>query len=92
MSDIQAITYDDCVIVTPVAIGNIWTEPVAGFTVTVAGTIQIVTSRKTIVTLTVLAGMIYPIAILSVLSAGTTATGIFALTTASAPYRGIAVH
>ena len=73
----------------PVASGNIWSQPVAGFMVTVAGTIQIKTARNTTPTLTVLAGVIYPIAILSVLSGGTTATGIFAFTTASAPYRGL---
>jgi hypothetical protein len=90
MSDIQSVTYDDCFAVTPVATGNIWSEPVAGFLVTVAGNIQVVTARKTIITLTVLAGIIYPLAILSVLSgAATTATGIYAFTTASAPYRGL---
>ena len=91
MSDIQAVVFDDCVVVTPVASGNIWTEPPAGFMVSVAGTIQVVTFRKTTVTLTVLAGVIYTLAILSVLSGGTTATGIFAFTTASAPYRGLRV-
>jgi hypothetical protein len=79
MSDIRAISYDDAQAVTPVVSGNIWTEPAAGFFVNVAGSIQIVTARKTNVTLTVNAGVIYPIAILSVLSGGTTATGIFAV-------------
>ena len=91
MSDIQAITYDDWVNVTPVAYPKrIWTEPVAGFSCDVAGTIQVLTARKTLVTRTILAGIIYPIAILSVFSGGTTATGIAAVTTASAPYRGLA--
>ena len=89
MSDIQAITYDDVQAVSAVASGNIWVEPVAGFLVNVAGSIQIVTSRKTIETLTVNAGVIYTIAILSELRGGTTATGIYAVTTASAPYRGL---
>lgn len=88
MSDIQAVTYDDCIPVTPGTAQN-FSEPAAGFFVSVAGTIQIVTARNSNVTLTVLAGLIYPIAIHSVLSAGTTATGIFALTTASATYRGL---
>ena len=86
MSDILAITYDSIKAVTPVASGNIWTDPVAAFIVNVAGTIQIVTARKDNVTLTVNAGVIYPIAILSVLSGGTTATGIYSFT--ANPYRG----
>lgn len=89
MSDIQAITYDDVIAVTPVASGNIWSQPAGGFIVNVAGNIQIITARKNTQTITVLSGLIYPIAILSVLSGGTTATGIFALTTSSAPYRGL---
>ena len=86
MSDIAAITYEDLVVINPVASGNIFSMPVAGFIVSVAGTIQIVTARKTNVTLTVNAGVIYPIAILSVLSGGTTATGIFG--TIVNPYKG----
>ena len=89
MSDIQAVVFDDCFAVTPVASGNIWSEPIAGFMVTVAGNIQIITARKTIVTLPVLASIIYTIACLSVLSGATTATGIYGFTSASAPYRGL---
>jgi len=79
VSDILAITYEDLQVINPVASGNIFTEPVAGFMVNVAGNIQIITARKSNRTLTVNAGVIYPIAILSVLSGGTTATGIFGL-------------
>ena len=86
MSDIEAITYDDVQAVTPVASGNIWSEPVAAFFANVAGNIQVVTARKSNVTLTINAGVVYTLAILSVLSGGTTATGIFALT--KPPYRG----
>ena len=79
MSDIGSITYDDVIVVNPVASGNIFSEPAAGFMCNFAGTIQIITARKSNRTLTVNAGVIYPIAILSVLSGGTTATGIFAM-------------
>src|ERR1019366_1257512 len=68
MSDIEAITYDDVQAVTPVASGNIWSEPVAAFFANVAGNIQVVTARKSNVTLTINAGVVYTLAILSVLS------------------------
>lgn len=86
MSDIDAIVFDDVQAVTPVASGNIWTEPVAAFFANAAGTIQVITARKSTVTLTINAGVVYTIAILSVLSGGTSATGIFALT--KPPYKG----
>ena len=86
MSDILAVTYEDLVPINPIASGNIFSMPCAGFIVNVAGTIQIVTAGKHNVTLTVNAGVIYPIAILSVISGGTTATGIFGMV--MNPYKG----
>lgn len=86
MSTIAAITYDGIVAVTAVASGNIFQDAAAGFFVNVAGNIQIIDSQGKTNTLTVLAGIIYPIAIKSILSGGTTATGIYALI--AAPHKG----
>lgn len=87
MSDIRSQTYDHLINFTP-GTSPPFTDPAAGFMVAVAGNVNLVTARKDAVTLTVLAGVIYPIAWINMASSGTTATGIVALVDASANYRG----
>ena len=87
MSDIRSQTYDHAINFTP-GTTPAFTDPAAAFIVAAAGTVNLVTARKDAVTLTVLAGVIYPIAWINMASSGTTATGIVALVDASASYRG----
>jgi hypothetical protein len=83
MSTIQAVTYEDVNPITPGT--NSVGEQYAGFIVTVAGTVQLTTLRGTAVTITVLAGVVYPIGFQAI-AAGGTATGIFGLV--AMPYKG----
>jgi hypothetical protein len=81
MSNILAISYEDVIAVTASdSAPQFGTKPAAGFMVTTAGTIKIKTQRGSTPTLTVNAGVIYPIAITQVFSTGTSGVGnIFAL-------------
>ena len=87
MSTIGAVTYEGIVAVTQSDATDDTNGPFAGFIVTVAGTIQFTNIRGGTVTLTVLAGLIYPIATKRVWSTGTTATGVYGLQ--SPPYKKI---
>ena len=87
MSSILAICFDAMVDVTPSdSAAQFGAKPAAGFMCDVAGTIKFADGRGVVHTRTVLAGLIYPIAVKQVYSTGTTATGISALV--AAPYNG----
>ena len=87
MSSIQSITYEDVTAVTQSDTVADPAGPFAGFFASVAGIVQIQTIRGRTVTLTINAGLIYPIAITRVWNSVTTATGIFGLT--ANPYRPV---
>lgn len=83
-SSIQAVTYEDAVPITPGT--NAVGAQFAGLIATVGGTVALTTLRGTAISLTVLAGVVYPIGFQAIASGGTTATGIFGLI--AMPYKG----
>ena len=85
MSSIQSITYEGVVAVTQSDAVADPAGPFAGFFASVAGVVKIQTLRNDTVTLTILAGIIYPIAITRIWSSTTTASGLFGL--CANPYR-----
>ena len=86
MSDIDAITYDDALTITPSDSTQQLTTPAAGLNVQVAGTVTLLTARKTKVTIGAAAGVNIGLAFLQIYATGTTATGITALI--KSPYAG----
>lgn len=84
MSTIQAITYDDGFIYVPGTTPNL-TNPSPAFMTQTAGTLTVTTPTGTLLTMTVLAGVIYPIA-WKAISLGTVTGGIIALR--AQPYKG----
>ena len=88
MSDINAVTYTRMVEITPSDTTAQFSDPAAGFGCDVAGTIKFrMPGGKETHTRTVLAGVLYPWAVVQIYAAGTTATGIYAVVD-PALYRG----
>lgn len=88
MSNIQAISYEDIVSVSPSdTVVQFGTKPAAAFMAAVGGTITITTARNTKQQITINAGVIYPIAIKQVWSTGTAASSIVGLM--ALPYLGV---
>ena len=85
MASIQAITYEGVVAATQSDTTADPAGPFAGFFASVAGVVKIQTLRNDTVTLTILAGVIYPIAITRIWSSVTAASGLFGL--CANPYR-----
>jgi hypothetical protein len=79
MADIRSITYDDMQNVTPSDTLLVPGRQASGFGADVAGTMTVTTIAGTKITRTVLAGVIYPVAILQIWNTNTTATGTFAV-------------
>jgi hypothetical protein len=79
VSDIGSITYEDAQNVTA---SNTAANIFAGFMVTAAGNVQIVTNVGTTIVIPCNANVIYPIATRQIMSSSTTATGIIGLVSA----------
>lgn len=77
MSSVLAITYEDMADITPSDSATVPGNVAAGFGADVAGTIRFKTLAGSTHTRTILAGIIYTIAITQVLATSTTATGIY---------------
>jgi hypothetical protein len=78
VSDLRAISYEDCIALTPSNTTQ-FAKPYGGFIAGVAGNVQITTLRNRVTVIPVLAGLIYPIPFLILWATNTTATGIIGL-------------
>ena len=83
MSTISAITYDDAFVYTPGI--SVLTSPAAAFMTQTAGTLTVTTQSGRSVTMTVIAGIIYPLVWKSI-SLGTVTGAIIAFQ--ANPFKG----
>jgi hypothetical protein len=77
MGSVLSITYEDMQNVTPSDTALVPGNRAAGFGADAAGTVTITTVRGTKITRTILAGLIYDVAITKIWNTSTTATGIY---------------
>ena len=77
MGDVSSITYEDMRNVTPSDTLKVPGNIAAGFGADVAGTIKFTTMGGSTNTRTILAGIIYDIAVTQIFATSTTATGIY---------------
>lgn len=79
MSGDSFFPYEDAAAVTPSDTTAQYTSPAGGLIVQVSGTVKLITSRGSIVTIGAAAGVEIHLAWLKIFATGTSATGIVAL-------------